>query len=205
MGYKFRSDIYVELTENKGEIDIPYDNVKVGLRSGTELPDAAATPQVTFGKSYVFKVPDGKKMYAKVIGPAAGTELDFEVADFHGEGEGGEDIEQLSEQLENLLSYVPVTAVEDVYAIDIKNAATKNISIETEDTAAKTITLMNVPTRCELLIELTYTNECAITWFSGISWLSGVAPTFYTGKLYKIAFETSDGGANWRASVGGSW
>jgi hypothetical protein len=61
----------------------------------------------------------------------------------------------------------------------------------------------NVPTDAELFIELTYTNAAAITWFAGITWLSGSAPAFTAGKVYRIALFKY--GTGWHGNSVGGW
>ena len=106
--------------------------------------------------------------------------------------------------LAELLNYSIVAAVADVYTIDFANSPVKNVKIETEDTNAKTVALANVPTGdAELFIELTYTNAAAITWFEDIAWLSGSAPTFTEGKVYRIALFKY--GTGWHGNCVGGW
>ena len=113
-------------------------------------------------------------------------------------------LEQFNTQMAELLNYSTVAAVSDVYTIDFANSPVKNVKIETEDTNAKTVALANVPTGdAELFIELTYTNAAAITWFAGITWLSGAAPTFETGKVYRIALFKY--GTGWHGNCVGGW
>jgi hypothetical protein len=109
----------------------------------------------------------------------------------------------VSSTLAELLNYSTVAAVADVYTIDFANSPVKNVKIETEDTNAKTVAISNVPTDAELFIELTYTNAAAITWFAGITWLSGAAPTFETGKVYRIALFKY--GTGWHGNCVGGW
>jgi hypothetical protein len=112
-------------------------------------------------------------------------------------------IDELRQQI-NTLDYSTVAAVTDVYTIDFANSPVKNVKIETEDTNAKTVALANVPTGdAELFIELTYSNAAAITWFAGITWLSGAAPTFETGKVYRIALFKY--GTGWHGNCVGGW
>jgi len=88
----------------------------------------------------------------------------------------------------DIINYTTVTAVEDVYTFDLESKPIKNFRITTADATAKTVALANVPDGdCEIFIELTYTNAAAITWFEGITWLIGFAPTFTEGKVYRIA------------------
>ena len=200
--YKLNSDTWTEMSETKGTFWNKSSKNDLLLANSLNTPENDDdTILLKAGEKKYFEIFTGK-IFAKAIR----GEAKLAVSGFSSSsGMLSAKIAENKEQIENLLSFAHPTAVANVYNIDFKNAVVKNAAIETEDTNAKSFSLSNIPTRCELLIELTYTNECAITWFSGISWLSGVAPTFYEGKLYKIAFETSDGGVNWRASVGGSW
>ena len=107
-------------------------------------------------------------------------------------------------QLAQIANYSTVAAAANVYTIDFANSPVKNVKIETEDSNAKTVVLTNVPTGdAELFIELTYTNAAAIIWFAGITWLSGAAPTFKTGKVYRIALFKY--GTGWHGNSVGGW
>jgi hypothetical protein len=66
---------------------------------------------------------------------------------------------------------------------------------------ASTFTISNVPTSraYAFTLELTHTSG-TITWFSGVEWPSGTAPTLTTGKTHLFMFVTDDGGTRWRAS-----
>ena len=109
----------------------------------------------------------------------------------------------VSSTLAEMTNYSTVAAVENIYTIDFANSPVKNVKIETEDTNAKTVAISNVPTDAELFIELTYTNAAAITWFAGITWLSGSAPTFTEGKVYRIALFKY--GTGWHGNCVGGW
>ena len=107
-------------------------------------------------------------------------------------------------QLAEIANYSTVAAVSDAYTIDFANSPVKNVKIETEDANAKTVKLANVPTGdAELFIELTYTNDAAIIWSGNITWLSGIAPTFKTGKVYRIALFKY--GTGWHGNCVGGW
>ena len=111
---------------------------------------------------------------------------------------------KVAAQMAELSNYSTIAAVEDVYTIDFANRPVKNVKIETEDSNAKTVVLTNVPTGdAELFIELTYTNAAAIIWFAGITWLSGSAPTFTAGKVYRIALFKY--GTGWHGNSVGGW
>ncbi|CAH1657224.1 conserved hypothetical protein [Hyphomicrobiales bacterium] len=47
---------------------------------------------------------------------------------------------------------------------------------------------------------MTYTSG-TITWFSGIQWPDGVAPSFSGGKTYLVMFHTVNGGTTWRGAA----
>lgn len=66
---------------------------------------------------------------------------------------------------------------------------------------ASTFTVTNVPTSraYSFTLEITHTSG-AITWFSGVEWPGGTAPTLTTGKTHLFMFVTDDGGTRWRAS-----
>lgn len=116
-----------------------------------------------------------------------------------------ERLEANETQIAAITNYTTVAAVDDTYTLDVGNSAVKNFRIETEDADAKEIEFSNVPTETEVLIELTYTNAAAITWPYGITWLSGSAPTFEAGKVYRILFFTVNIGTAWQAVSVGGW
>jgi len=86
-----------------------------------------------------------------------------------------------------------------VAALDIDCSAgnyfTKTIN------ANSTCTVSNVPASraYAFTLELTHTSG-TVTWFSGVEWPSGTAPTLTTGKTHLFMFVTDDGGTRWRAS-----
>lgn len=67
--------------------------------------------------------------------------------------------------------------------------------------ANSTFTVSNVPASraFSFTLELTHTSG-TITWFSGVEWPGGSAPTLTTGKTHLFMFVTDDGGTRWRAS-----
>jgi hypothetical protein len=66
-----------------------------------------------------------------------------------------------------------------------------------------TFTVSNVPSSktFDLRLLLTYTSG-TITWFSGVNWAGGSAPTLTGGKVYELIFTTFNGGTTWRAAAG---
>lgn len=75
------------------------------------------------------------------------------------------------------------------------NFFTKTIS------ANSTFTVSNIPASraFAFTLELTHTSG-TVTWFSGVEWPNGAAPTLTTGKTHLFMFVTDDGGTRWRAS-----
>lgn len=64
-----------------------------------------------------------------------------------------------------------------------------------------TFTVSNVPASraYSFTLELTHTSG-TVTWFSGVEWPGGTAPTLTTGKTHLFMFVTDDGGTRWRGS-----
>jgi hypothetical protein len=86
-----------------------------------------------------------------------------------------------------------------VSALDI-DCSTGNYFTKTIN-GASTFTVSNIPASraYSFTLELTHTSG-AITWFSGVEWPGGTAPTLTTGKTHLFLFVTDDGGTRWRAS-----
>jgi hypothetical protein len=64
-----------------------------------------------------------------------------------------------------------------------------------------TFSVSNVTTNYHIFsLYFTYTSG-AITWFSGITWDGGTAPTLTTTKVYEFTFKTYDGGTNWLGMI----
>lgn len=86
-----------------------------------------------------------------------------------------------------------------VSALDIDCSAgnyfTKTIN------GASTFTVSSVPASrsFSFVLELEHTSG-TITWFSGVEWPGGTAPTLTTGKTHFFIFHTDNGGTRWRAS-----
>ena len=82
-------------------------------------------------------------------------------------------------------------------AIDLAtgNLFTKTIS------GATTFTVSNVPTTgnaASFILELTNAGFAAITWFSGVKWAGGTAPTLTASGVDVLGFYSHDGGTTWR-------
>lgn len=79
-----------------------------------------------------------------------------------------------------------------------------NGNVHTRTVAGNTtFTVSNVPSGVEftMYLLLTYTSG-TITWFSGVNWAGGSAPTLTGGKVYELIFTTFNGGTTWRAAAG---
>ena len=85
-------------------------------------------------------------------------------------------------------------------AIDLAtgNLFTKTIS------GATTLTVSNVPTTGQaigFILELTNGGSATITWFSGVKWASGTAPTLTASGVDILGFYSHDGGTTYRGLV----
>lgn len=86
-----------------------------------------------------------------------------------------------------------------VSALDI-DCSTGNYFTKTIN-GNSTFTVSSIPASraYAFTLELTHTSG-TITWFSGVEWPAGTAPTLTTGKTHLMIFVTDDGGTRWRAS-----
>jgi hypothetical protein len=78
------------------------------------------------------------------------------------------------------------------------NWFTKTIS------GATILTVSNVPTTGNagsFILDLTNGGSAVITWWSGVKWAGGTAPTLTTAGRDKIGFVTYDGGTTWDGLV----
>lgn len=78
------------------------------------------------------------------------------------------------------------------------NFFTKTIS------GATTLTVSNVPasgTTASLILDLTNGGSATITWWSGVKWAGGTAPTLTSAGRDVLGFYTHDGGTTWTGLV----
>ena len=69
---------------------------------------------------------------------------------------------------------------------------------------ATTLTVSNVPTTgtaISFILDLTNGGSATITWFTGVKWASGTAPTLTASGRDVLAFFTHDGGTTWSGFV----
>jgi hypothetical protein len=93
------------------------------------------------------------------------------------------------------------------YDNNITAVAALNMDLSTSNFFTKTIngdstfTVSNTPASraFAFTLELTHTSG-TITWFSGVEWPGGTAPTLTIGKTHLFMFITDDGGTRWRGS-----
>lgn len=84
--------------------------------------------------------------------------------------------------------------------IDLRaaNYFTKTVS------GATTFTVSNVPaagTVASFILELTNGGSATVTWWSGVKWAGGTAPTLTSAGVDILGFYTHDGGTTWRGMV----
>jgi hypothetical protein len=78
--------------------------------------------------------------------------------------------------------------------LSLGNVFTKTIS------GATTLTVSNAPTSgvvAYMVLELTDGGSATVTWFSGVKWAGGTAPTLTSAGKDIISFYTHDGGVTW--------
>lgn len=84
--------------------------------------------------------------------------------------------------------------------VSTANAFSKTISGNT------TFTVSNVPasgTLCAFTLDLTNGGAYTITWWSGVKWAGGSAPTLTASGRDRLVFMTTDGGTTWDGAVVG--
>lgn len=88
--------------------------------------------------------------------------------------------------------------------------AANNIDLSAGDVFTKTIsgattlTVSNVPatgTTAAFILKLTNAGSATITWFSGVKWAGGSAPTLTASGRDDLGFLTEDGGTTWDGFV----
>lgn len=103
-----------------------------------------------------------------------------------------------------------ITSV-SLYGVKVAMAA-NDISLTTSNyftktiSGATTLTVSGIPTTgtaCTFILDLTNGGSAAITWWSGVKWAGGTAPTLTTAGRDVLGFFTHDGGTNWSAFVMG--
>jgi hypothetical protein len=71
-------------------------------------------------------------------------------------------------------------------------------------TATTTFTLSNVPaagTAISFILDLTNGSAYAVTWFTGVKWAAGTAPTLSASGRDVLGFFSHDGGTTWNGFV----
>lgn len=91
-----------------------------------------------------------------------------------------------------------VTMAANDINISLGNWFTKTITTNT------TFTVSNVPasgTTANLVLDLTNGGSATITWWSGVKWAGGTAPTLTAAGRDALGFYTYDGGTTWTGLV----
>ncbi len=78
------------------------------------------------------------------------------------------------------------------------NFFTKTISGATTFTVSNVVSSGNTN---NFILELTNAGSATITWWSGVKWAGGTAPTLTSAGVDILGFYTHDGGTTWRAMV----
>lgn len=121
-----------------------------------------------------------------------------------------------SAEIISALGYTPATntnptltgivAVNGSQRLNIVAMASDNVDCSAGNFFTRTInanttfTISNIPSASAyaFTLELTHTSG-TITWFSGVVWPGGTAPTLTTGRVHLFTFLTDNGGTTWRA------
>ena len=111
---------------------------------------------------------------------------------------GTTDTQTLSNKTLTGLVETKVAMAANAIDLALGNFFTKTLS------AATTFTVSNVPTTgnaASFILELTNAGSQTITWWTGVKWAGGSAPTLTTTGKDALAFYTHDGGTIWNAVV----
>lgn len=114
-------------------------------------------------------------------------------------------VDTITVTLDGITTQSVVSAITNTYTLNVANNKIKKFKIETLDTNAKTITITNVPTECEITIKLKFTNNAVINYPSSVVWKDGVLPTYTVGKIHFIYLITDDGGVSYQGALTGAW
>jgi len=82
--------------------------------------------------------------------------------------------------------------------LSLGNLFTKTISATTTLTISNVLASGNANS---FILELTNAGAFALTWFSGVKWASGTAPTLTASGVDILGFYSHDGGTTWRGFV----
>ena len=88
-------------------------------------------------------------------------------------------------------------------AIDLSlgNVFTKSVN---SDTTFSVLNCLSSGTSNSFILELTNAGSFTITWFSGIKWAEGIAPTLTASGVDVLGFYSYDGGVTWKGLVLGN-
>ena len=87
---------------------------------------------------------------------------------------------------------------------NVLNLSSSNLFVKTI-TAATVFSLTNLPpndgTVYSFILDLTNGGNFGVTWFSGIKWSKGTAPTLTANGRDVVGFYTHDGGTTWTGVI----
>jgi hypothetical protein len=98
-------------------------------------------------------------------------------------------------QLLSIVKQNNTTAINNTYTLDMENKYYKEFIIETLDSNAKTINIINASSNAELVLIVKYTNNATITFLNNIAWQNSEPPIYTIGKQTVICLKTDDGTA----------
>lgn len=101
------------------------------------------------------------------------------------------------------LTTVSMRETRVVVAASAINLATGNFFTKTIS-GATTFTLSGTPSTgaaISFILELTNGGSAAVTWWSGVKWAGGTAPTLTAAGVDILGFYTHDGGTTWRGML----
>ena len=154
---------------------------------------------VTASNNYANSIGTAGNTYAVSIGTSANTFANTKLANTTGSVFGGNLIVAGTVRISQggLVETRTTMAAND---IDLSTGSyfTKTISGTT------TLTVSNVPVTgngASFILDLTNGGSSTITWWSGVKWAGGTAPTLTTSGRDSLGFYTHDGGTTWTGLI----
>lgn len=172
---------------------------RVFANSVGSAANAYALTIVTASNNYANSIGTSGNTYAVSIGTSANTFANTKLANTTGSVFGGNLIVAGTVRISQggLIETRTTMAAND---IDLSTGSyfTKTISGTT------TLTVSNVPVTgngASFILDLTNGGSATITWWSGVKWAGGTAPTLTTSGRDSLGFYTHDGGTTWTGLI----
>lgn len=134
-------------------------------------------------------------------GPLSNTQLDNNFININtelGEKLTATNSATLTNKIIQATKEVKVAVAASNIDLSLGNVFTRTIS------GVTSLTVSNVPTTgtvISFILDLTNGGSAAITWWSGLKWAGGTAPTLTTAGRDVLGFFTHDGGTTWTGLV----